>query len=403
MSHKKIKVLQIGKYYPPVRGGIETHLEMLCQGLQASGEVDLEVIVASESSTSKEEVVDGVPVHRLGTAIKIAGAPVCPGMRRAIREAKADIVHIHTPHPTAILTYLLSGAAERLVCTYHSDIIRQKVLGKIIGPLQNLAFQRAGAIVAASPNLIDASPVLTKHRDRCVVVPFGTGLPADDCPEQPIVEELRAKHPGPIVLAVGRLVYYKGFEHLIRAMALAKAPGTLLIIGEGPMRPLLQRVIDEVGLSDRAHLLGNISDVQPYYHACDLFVLPSVTRNEAFGIVQLEAMACGKPVINTNLDSGVPFVSRDGESGLTVPPGDTPALAAALTTLLSDAGMRTRFGEAARARVSNDFTAEKMVERTLRLYRKVAAGEPVKANGANHSTVGSLTTKLLGSPTETGL
>ena len=385
----------MGKYYSPVRGGIETHLEMLCQGLRASGEVDLEVIVANEASSSKSEVIDGVPVQRLGTVMKVAGAPICPGMRRAIQRANADIVHIHTPHPTAILTYLLSGVASRLVCTFHSDIIRQKILGKLIAPLQDQAFRRAAAILSASPNLINASPVLSRHRDRCVVIPFGTDLPAEDHSASTLVEKIRAEFPGPITLAVGRLVYYKGFRHLIQAMALAKAPGTLLIVGDGPMRGALQGVIDEVGWQDRAHLLGDISNLAPYYEACDLFVLPSVTRNEAFGLVQLEAMAYGKPVINTRLDSGVPYVSRDGETGITVPPADTPALAAALEQLLADAGLRARFGAAARARVVAEFTNEKMIARTLRVYRNVAAGEPVDTAASTGSAFHAFRSELM--------
>lgn len=386
MAQGKISVLQVGKYYPPARGGIETHLEMLARGLVGSGEVDLEVVVANDgsrgrTSTTVAERPDGVVLRRLGTAFKVAGAPVCPELPGVLRRSRADILHVHGPHPTALLAYLVSGFRGRLVVTYHSDIVRQRVLGKLIAPLQDATLRRARAIIAASPGLVRHSPVLARHRDRCVVIPFGVH-PADYAdPDPAVVAALRARYAPdgrPLLLAVGRLVYYKGFEHLLRALArLRKVPVSLLLAGEGPLRPALEALVarlrlgGEGGLECRVHLLGSVPDLRPYYHACDVFVLPSTARSEAFGIVQLEAMACGKPVVNTRLPSGVPDVSRDGETGLTVAPANPEALAAALDRLLEDAALRARFGAAARGRAQTHFSAERMVADTLALYRRV--------------------------------
>src|SRR5208282_387744 len=164
------------------------------------------------------------------------------------------------------------------------------------------------------------------------------------------------------------------FEYLIRAMA--KVNGELIIIGDGPLRGFLENEAQAIGVRSRVHFLGEVQNTQlsAYYHASDVFVLPSVARSEAFGIVQLEAMACGKPVVNTQLDSGVPYVSLDGETGFTVEPRDSNALAVAISTLLDEHALRARFGAAARRRVEKEFNAELMARRTLDVYQEVMEG-----------------------------
>ena len=395
MGPKKISVLQVGKYYPPVRGGIETHLEMLARGLVRSGEVELQVIVANEGPRSTSSRPDGVPLQRLGTACKVAGAPVCPRLLGVLRRSRADILHVHSPHPTALLAYLASGFRGRLVLTYHSDIVRQRVLGRLVGPILHAALRRARAIITASPGLARHSPILARHRARCATIPFGIH-PADFAGTDPAeVAAVRARHAAdgrPLLLAVGRLVYYKGFEYLLRAMADVRPPVTLLLAGDGRLRPTLEALAARLnGPERRVELLGDVDDLRPYYHACDVFILPSTARSEAFGIVQLEAMACGKPVINTRLPSGVPDVSRDGETGLTVEPRNAEALAGAIDRLLGDAPLRARLGAAARERVHARFDAERMVADTLTLYRRILNQPPPDAPGRRHPARGEPT------------
>jgi rhamnosyl/mannosyltransferase len=363
----RIRVLHIGKYYPPYHGGMESHLECLRNELNRM--VDLEVIVANTSWRTADEIVDGIKVTRVGKLFDLQSAPICPALVRKIRRTRADIVHLHWPNPSAVLAYLLSGHRGRLVITYHSDVVRQRILAAAFTPLLRAALKRAVAIIVSSPNYIDGSYVLPEFRDRCRVIPFGVSRDYFDQFDPQTVARIRAEYGPRIVLGVGRMVYYKGFEHLVRAMTDVDAH--LLLIGKGPLREPLSQLAGELGVGGRVTFLSEVNDIRPYYQAADVFALSSVMRSEAFGIVQLEAMACGKPVINTQLDSGVTFVSPHGVSGLTVPPADSAALSRSINQLLDQPARRAELGEAARQRVAHNFTVSKMVQSTLALYHEV--------------------------------
>jgi len=369
VSTARLRVLQLGKFYPPHMGGMETHLQALCEQLQRS--VDVRVIVASDDRRTTSEWVNGIRVTRAGTAFHITTVPVCPGMAGEIRRTPADLVHLHWPNPAALLSYLLSGHRGRLIVTYHSDIVRQRVWRRLFQPILSRALSRSAAIIATSATYVETSPVLSDYRHRCHVIPYGVDVARFDCCDRDEVDRIRRRYGPQIVVSVGRLIYYKGFEYLIDAMT--GVSGRLLVIGDGPLRPRLERQAIVRNIKDRVVFLGEVRDIVPYYHAADVFVLPSVARSEAFGIVQLEAMACGKPVVNTRLESGVPFVSPHGVTGLTVPPANPGALADAVNLLLGDAQRRTEFGNAGRRRVQEEFSLELMVRRTLDVYDGVGA------------------------------
>ncbi|HKO97111.1 MAG TPA: glycosyltransferase [Pyrinomonadaceae bacterium] len=366
-DERRLRVLHIGKFYPPHKGGMETHLRDLCQRL--ARDVDIEVVVANDGKKTNSELADGVKISRLGTTINLGAAPVCSGMARTIREAQADIVHLHFPNPTGILSYFSSGYRGPTVVTYHSDIIRQKILGQAFQPWLRRFLNRSDAIIVGSQNYVDSSAVLRRFRDKCHIIPFGISEGNFDDFDSQLVEQIRATYGPRIVLGIGRLIYYKGFEFLIRSMT--NIDGRLLIIGNGPLRASLEAEARNQGVADRVTFLGEVREVKPYVQAADVFALPSIARSEAFGLVQLEAMACGKPVVNTRLESGVPFVSIDGITGLTVPPGDSVALASAINRLLDDKEIRDRMGAAGRLRVQEEFRADLMTARTLDLYREV--------------------------------
>jgi glycosyltransferase involved in cell wall biosynthesis len=372
-----MRVLQLGKFYPPFHGGIETHLHTLCRELTKS--ITVSVIVANEGRHLVTSEIDDVRIRRLPRFFNLAATPVCPTMPREIRRTGADIIHLHLPNPFAALAYLASGHKGRLVITWHSDIVRQKTIARMLGPLDDAILRRASALIASSPNYVDTSRVLSSVRDRCRVIPFGIDAESFRPRDAEIGMKIRRRYGPRIVLAVGRMVYYKGFEYLIRAMASVR--GHLLLVGEGPLLAKLERQAFDAGARDRITFLGRVSqeEVVGYYQAADVFVMPSIARSEAFGIVQLEAMACGKPVVNTRLRSGVPFVSLDGITGTTVAPADSEELADAINRLLDDPALRDKYGAAAAHRAREEFSIDTMVNRTLELYREVLANGRIGA------------------------
>lgn len=369
MNRRTMRVLHIGKYYPPEKGGIETHVSGLCEALATHAEVS--VLVANRGPGTVRERVNGIPVTRAGTLLTLSGAALCPAMVRLIRGARAELIHLHTPNPGGVLAILASGYRGPLIVSYHSDVVRQKALNILFQPVMDWLLARSAAILATSSAYLEASPVLVRFRRQCRVIPYAIDTTAMNAVQPEAVEGIRRRYPGPLILSVGRMVSYKGFDYLVRAMR--EVRGTLLLVGEGPLLGALQRLAAECGVGERVRFTGAVRDARPYYHAADVFVLPSVTTAEAFGIVQLEAMAAAKPVINTNLRSSVPYVSPHQVSGLTVPCRDAGALSSAINLLLGREDLRARFGEAGRRRVEQEFTFEQLVRRTAGLYEEVLA------------------------------
>lgn len=368
----RLRILHVGKYYPPAPGGMESHLATLCRAL--GREADVTVIASNHRAGTVRERIDGVDVLRLATPLQVAGATVSPGMAAAIRAAAPDVVHFHHPNPTGVLSWMASGSRAPLVVTYHSDIVRQRLLGAAFAPLLHRFLRRAHAIVASSEGYAATSPVLAAHAGKVRVIPFGID------PETPSEDDLaegarlRSRFGPRVVLGVGRLVYYKGFHYLVRSMQ--SVDGTLVLVGDGPLAAPLRRAAREAGVAERVCFAGAVPRTAPYYAAADVFALPAVARSEAFGLVQLEAMAAALPVVNTAIPGGVPSVSVHGETGITVPPADADALAAALRRLLEDREARRTLGEAGRARVRERFSVERMAADTLDLYREAAARGP---------------------------
>lgn len=376
-----MRVTFVNKYYwPPHLGGIEHHLAMLASGLAARPGMEIDAIVANEARETVRETIDRVHVTRVGCGFAFASTPVALGMSAAVRaaaqrEGGAGIVHMMFPYPWGDTAWLMAGAPGPSVLTYHSDIVRQRVLGAAYKPVMRRVFDRVDRIIVGSPPMLEHSEVLAPYADKVRVVPFGIETARFEPTRETVARAsaLRDVHTRPIVLFVGRLIYYKGADVLVRAMADVDAD--LVMIGSGPLEEELRSRAGASGIADRVTFLPPVDDAElaAWYRAADVFCLPSVARSEAYGLVQLEAHASGTPVVCTDLPTGVPWVNVDGETGLVVPVGDAEALAAALSRLLADEALRARMGDRARERALSEFSVERMVERTLAVYDETPA------------------------------
>ena len=373
MPHRP-RVLHVYKdYFPPVMGGVELTINMLAEG--CSNRFESSVLVNSTNRTSSEEIIDGVRVVKVSEWGRAASAPISPAFVTALRReaAKADILHFHHPNPTGDLARLLARPSAPVVMTYHSDVVRQKWAMAIYGPLQDWMMRNTEVIMPTSPDYMESSPWLRRHLPRCKVVPLGIRVEELDASAETdeLAAVIRKRYPGPLVLFVGRLRYYKGLHFLVEAMA--TVPGTLLIAGTGSIQQDLMSLASSLGVSERIHFLGDISEEEKrvYYYAADVFCMPSHLRSEAFGLSQVEAMATGLPVVSTRIASGVPFVNQDGVSGLTVEPANPVALAEAINAILEDNSLRERLAAGARNRARTMFTAQRMCQDVMAVYDSV--------------------------------
>jgi glycosyltransferase involved in cell wall biosynthesis len=370
LAERPMRVLHVGKYYPPAPGGMETVVRLLCEHERPI--TDSRVLVSNTSATTISESWRGVPVTRVARLAAIGSVGVCPTFPIEWARQQTDVTVLHEPNPIALISDLLTWQRGPLVVWYHSEVMRAAWKYKLMyEPFLKRVLDRASRIVVSSPKLTEHAAALQPYRDKCLVVPFGIEL-AKLAPTPAVAARARAlrqEHGRPIVLFVGRLVPYKGAAILIDAVRGLDV--TTIVVGSGPLGPALRTQAAQSGASVVFAGEVDAQELLALYHACDLFVLPSVTRAEAFGMVQLEAMACGKPVISTDLPSGVPWVNRHGESGLVVPPENADALARAIRDLLEDHALRERLGAGARRRVEQEFTAGLMAARTVALYREV--------------------------------
>ncbi len=357
-----------GKAYDPHIGGIETVMQQTAEAMRGKYRVRVVTCRDRIGLTSREEI-HKVKLTRCGVIGVFASCPVSLSYFGELRRYVmcSDTVELHLPFPLSDLALLLTGYKGRVAVAWHSDVVRQKFLLFFYKPLMKWLLKRADVILVATKAHIDSSPYLQPFRDKCVIVPYGIDAAEyDRIPRRPVLTEHLSDKSAKKILFTGRLVYYKGADVLLEAFARMRENAELFFAGTGALEQALKERAAALGIAERVHFLGRrmTPELRMMFADCDIFVLPSVANSEAFGIVQLEAMVYGKPVINTALPTGVPLVSIGGETGLTVPPSDADALAQAMDTLCADDALRVEYGAAARARVLSTFDLRKVMAQT---------------------------------------
>ncbi len=275
------RVCHLGKYYPPAAGGIESHVRTLACAEAALGLVVRVYCVNHEAGPTVVEADGAVEVTRFGCIASIAKFDICPELATRLEQVEADIFHVHVPNPTMLVALLRAGPRKPVVVTYHSDLVRQKILGRLFRPIERLAYRQVRAILATSPLYPIGSRFLRPYVDRVHVLPHGIDLrpyldPSPDDQERSAQLRARYARDEPLWLCAGRHVYYKGFLNAVRA--LTRVRGRLLLIGEGPERPELRAEAERLGVADRVMFLGTLPhslSIVPYYLAADAFWFPS--------------------------------------------------------------------------------------------------------------------------------
>lgn len=366
MTENTPNVLQVCTYYFPFTGGIQNMVRTLVTGID---DVNFRILTSRTRGRGGVDEKHGTTVVRTGSFGPVKSTPISPGFPYRLREQLewADLIHYHLPFPLGPVSHLLNRVETPFVATFHDDIIGKGPVVYPYKPVLDRFLGGAERIIVTSPQMRDECARLSEFRANAAVVPIG--IEVDDSPIAPKPLE------GRDLLFVGRLVEFKGVEYLISAMKCLDA--TLSIVGKGPARDSLERHARAEGVADRVTFEGFVSEARldRLYREATLFVLPSVGENESFGIVQLEAMKRGLPVINTSLPTGVPYASVDGQTGRTVPPGDPEAIAAAAEELLADPERYRRYSANARRRVREEFDEERMLERTNAVYRDAIISE----------------------------
>jgi len=365
-----MRILHVYKDYFPVLGGIENHIKLLAER-QASAGHEVTVLVTSPTAHTEQEQRDGVRVIKAARLAEFASTPLSLAMPRRLWRQHPDITHLHFPYPPAEISQWPFLGKRPTVLTYHSDIVRQQRALVLYRPLMLHILRRVDRILVSSPNYMESSEVLRRLRGSCSVIPFGIDQSRfRNVPEDAVQRVRELYGSGPWILFVGVLRYYKGLRYLLEALKGVQA--RLLIVGEGPEGPALRSMAETLGLGSQVVFAGAVPDeaLPAYYRAADVFCLPASERSEAFGLVQLEALASGLPIVSTELGTGTSYVNQNGISGLVVPPRNPEALGDALNRVLEDSALRARLSAGAQER-ARCFEADGMTSSIEAVYQQV--------------------------------
>ena len=362
-----MKIAHVYKdFCPPVHGGIERYIADVAAVTAGRG-LTVEVHVGGARSARVDHLENGVTVHRHREVLRVLSSPMAVGLPLAAARLDADVVHLHMPNPVGEIGALLNRRARALIASFHAPVVRQRFLEPAYGPLRDRLLGRCHTILVSSEQMAVVRE-LAGHRDAVRVLPYGVSpslIPSSEVVRSSDRSSVR-------LLFVGRLVYYKGLDVLLRAVArITDPPLRLTIVGVGPLRAEIDDLVVRLGIGDRVEMAGRVDDatLRELYLQHNVFVLPSGSRAESFGMAMCEAMASGLLAVSTSVGTGTDWVNLDGVTGLVVPPGDVDALVGALRTLTGDSDLRARLGRGAQQRARREFSFERHVDGLFDVYQ----------------------------------
>ncbi len=364
-----MKVLHLFKtYWPDTFGGVERTIHAIAQSTAAHG-VEAEVLSLSRAPSENTQRFDGHMARKARLDFELASTGFSLEVFRRFRElaGQADLIHYHFPWPLMDMVHFHSRHGKPSVVTYHSDIVKQRLLLPFYRPLMLRFLKDVDAIVATSPNYLKSSPVLKAFKAKSSVIPIGIEEKAYPAPTEADDNWRRSAVAEPFVLFVGVLRYYKGLDVLIQAANQVRCK--IVIAGSGPIERQLKLQVARLRI-DNVVFLGEVTEQRKMalLHACRGFVFPSNRRSEAYGLSLVEAAMCGKAIISCEIGTGTTYVNESEITGLVVPPSDPTRLAQAINRLLDSPEDAEKLGRAARNRYANFFTADRMGSAYAALY-----------------------------------
>ena len=365
---EKIKITHVFRWAHPRIGGVESVINQINSSLPDE-KFKKEVLCCS--NIDKSSIDDGVKYTRCKYWFEFFNDTISSEFLWKLSRVKTDILHYHMPYIFGLICHFIARPKyKKLYITYHAELCGYDKVMKYFWWLYKYLYKKADRIHVLSPNVIYSDKILTPFKDKCYVLPFGIDTRIEETEKQNELKEWYKDKK--ILLCSGRLVRFKGFQYAIETMKNIDN-AVLLIMGDGKYKSILTEQIERNRLQNKVILLGEITDKQyknEIFEACDIFLLPSIQRTESFAIVQLEAMKHGKPVINTNLGTGVNYVSIDKETGITVEPENTEQLTSAINELVSNDELRLQYGRNARKRVERFFDIEKIKDKYMEMYNE---------------------------------
>ncbi|MDV7021513.1 glycosyltransferase family 4 protein [Atlantibacter subterranea] len=367
-----LKVLHFYKtYYPDTFGGIEQVIYQLSEAGVEYG-IESTVLSLSKRGDIDNQKIGGQRVFYARTNFEIASNPFSLSCVKKFKELakQADVIHYHFPFPFMDMLHFLCGIKKPTVVSYHSDIVKQKIILRLYSPLMNRFLSSVDYIVAASPNYAQNSPILRTFENKVKVIPYGLNEKSYPIPNKDKINYWKDSVGESFFLFVGAFRYYKGLDVLLDAAHTTTLP--IVIVGGGGIEQELKLKAKELNVSN-VNFVGSLNDEDKaaLLQLCYSVVFPSNLRSEAFGITLLEGAMYGKPLISCEIGTGTSYINLHEKTGLVIPPFDSVALRNAMLSLANDNNLAREYGSNAYKRYNDLFTSTIMMDKYMELYKDI--------------------------------